>query len=245
MQVRWFQVWWFELCLGRARESASYWDWRSGVHIAGLLIVVALLCACPGLDPAVAADDPVRIVALGDSLTAGLGLPANDAFPAKLQAALRAKGISVDIANAGVSGDTASRGLARLDWSVPEGTDAVIVELGANDMLLGFDPKITRKALTQIVHRLRARHIPILLAGMRAAPNLGAQFGHEFESIYSDLGAEEGVLIYPFFLDGVAVQSKLNQRDGVHPTAEGVDHIVAGILPKVEELIARARQIKQ
>jgi len=204
--------------------------------------VLALLCAWAGFGVTRAADRPVRIVALGDSLTAGLGLPANDSFPAKLEAALRAKGVAVDVANAGVSGDTASRGLARLDWSVPEGTEAVIVELGANDMLLGIDPKITRNALTQIVHRLRARHLPVLLAGMRAAPNLGAQYGREFESIYSDLGAEDGVLIYPFFLDGVAAQSKLNQHDGIHPTAEGIDHIVAGILPKVEELIMRARQ---
>jgi acyl-CoA thioesterase-1 len=207
--------------------------------------VLALVCAGAGFGPAVAADDPVRIVALGDSLTAGLGLPANESFPSKLQAALRAKGLSVEVANAGVSGDTASRGLARLDWSVPEGSDAVIVELGSNDMLLGVDPKITRKALTEIVRRLRARHLPVLLAGMRAAPNMGAQFGREFESIYSDLAAEDGVLLYPFFLDGVAARSNLNQRDGIHPTAEGVDHIVAGILPKVEELIARARQIKQ
>lgn len=206
--------------------------------------MLGLLCAWAGIDSAGGADHPVRIVALGDSLTAGLGLPVNDSFPAKLQAALRAKGIAVEVANAGASGDTASRGLARLDWSVPEGTDAVIVELGANDMLLGIDPKLTRNALTEIVHRLRARHIPVLLAGMRAAPNLGAQYGREFESIYSDLGSEDGVLIYPFFLDGVAAQSNLNQRDGVHPTAEGIDHIVAGILPKVEELIIRTRQIK-
>jgi acyl-CoA thioesterase-1 len=211
------------------------------------LFVLALLCAGAGSgsDPAQATDHPVRIVALGDSLTAGLGLPANDAFPAKLEAALRAKGITAEVANAGVSGDTASRGVARLDWSVPEGTDAVIVELGANDMLLGIDPKITRNALTEIVHRLRARHIPVLLAGMRAAPNLGMQYGREFESIYSELSAEDGVLMYPFFLDGVAAQSRLNQRDGVHPTAEGVDQIVAGILPKVEELITRTRQKPQ
>ena len=209
--------------------------------------MLALLCARvgSGSDPAEATDHPVRIVALGDSLTAGLGLPANDSFPAKLQAALRAKGIAAEVANAGVSGDTASRGVARLDWSVPEGTDAVIVELGANDMLLGIDPKITRKALTEIVHRLRARHIPVLLAGMRAAPNLGTQYGREFESIYSELSDQDGVLIYPFFLDGVAAQSRFNQRDGVHPTAEGVDQIVAGIFPKVEELITRARQKPQ
>jgi acyl-CoA thioesterase I len=190
---------------------------------------------------AVAEERPVRIVALGDSLTAGLGLPADAAFPVKLEQALKAKGLAVQITNAGVSGDTASGGLARLDWSVPEGTDAVLIELGANDMLLGTDPKITRRALAEIVRRLRARHIVILLAGMRAAPNFGAGFGHEFEAIYSDLAAENDLLLYPFFLDGVAAESKLNQRDGIHPTAAGVDAIVARILPKAEELVARAR----
>jgi acyl-CoA thioesterase-1 len=184
----------------------------------------------------------VRIVALGDSLTAGLGLPADATFPAKLEAALKAKGLSVDIINAGVSGDTAARGLARLDWSVPEGTDAVIVELGANDMLRGVDPKITRSALTEIVRRLTGRGIAVLLAGMRAAPNLGADYGRGFESIYSELAAEYDVLIYPFFLDGVAADAKLNQPDGIHPTAAGVDQIVKRMLPTVEELIARVRR---
>jgi acyl-CoA thioesterase I len=230
----------FAVAFGRRQGPGSYWACRFGVHIAGLLALV-LVCTLVRFGPAGAADHPVRIVALGDSLTAGLGLSSNDSFPAKLEAALRAKGTSVLVTNAGVSGDTASRGLARLDWSVPEGSDAVIVELGANDMLLGIDPRITRRALGEIVHRLRARHIPVLLAGMRAAPNLGAQYGREFESIYSDLGTENGVLIYPFFLDGVAGRSELNQRDGVHPTAEGVDHIVTGLLPKVEELVTLVR----
>jgi acyl-CoA thioesterase-1 len=188
-----------------------------------------------------AADRPVRIVALGDSLTAGLGLPVNAAFPAKLEQALKAKGLAVEIANAGVSGDTASAGLARLDWSVPEGTDAVIVELGANDTLRGIDPKVTRQALGEIVRRLRGRGIAVLLTGMRAAPNLGPDYGRDFEAIYSALAAENDVLFYPFFLDGVATESKLTQRDGLHPTAAGVDAIVARILPKAEELVARAR----
>jgi acyl-CoA thioesterase-1 len=188
-----------------------------------------------------AADRPVRIVALGDSLTAGLGLPVNAAFPAKLEQALKAKGLAVEIMNAGVSGDTASAGLARLDWSVPEGTDAVIVELGANDTLRGIDPKVTRQALGEIVRRLRGRGIAVLLTGMRAAPNLGPDYGRDFEAIYSALAAENDLLFYPFFLDGVATDSKLNQRDGLHPTAAGVDAIVARILPKAEELVARAR----
>lgn len=189
-----------------------------------------------------AAERPVKIVALGDSLTAGLGLSAAEAFPAKLERALRAKGLAVEIVNAGVSGDTAAGGLARLDWSVPAGTDAVIVELGANDMLRGVDPKVTRRALEEIVRRLTGRRMAVLLAGMRAAPNLGTDYGRAFETIYSDLAAKYDLVLYPFFLEGVATEAKLNQRDGLHPTAAGIDAIVAGILPKVEELVARVRQ---
>jgi len=191
--------------------------------------------------PAAATDRPVRIVVLGDSLTAGLGLRADETFPAKLEQALRAKGLAVEVANAGVSGDTAANGLARLDWSVPEGTDAVIVELGANDMLRGIDPRVTRQALRQIVRRLAARHMAVLLAGMRAAPNLGSDYGRDFEAIYAELAARNDLLLYPFFLDGVAGEARLNQGDGLHPTAAGVDAIVARILPKVEELVGRAR----
>jgi acyl-CoA thioesterase-1 len=206
---------------------------------SAVLLGLALALAVPSASAA--AEKPVRIVALGDSLTAGFGVPADAAFPAKLEKALRARGLAVEVGNAGVSGDTASGGLARLDWSVPEGTDAVIVELGANDMLRGIDPKVTRAALEEIVRRLSARRIPILLAGMRAAPNLGPDYGRAFESIYSDLAAGDGVLFYPFFLDGVAAEARLNQRDGLHPTAAGVDAIVARILPKAEELVALAR----
>jgi acyl-CoA thioesterase-1 len=200
--------------------------------------LLALLLAHVG--PAAAADRPVRIVALGDSLTAGFGLPADAAFPAKLEKALIARGLVVEVANAGVSGDTAAGGLARLDWAVPIGTQAVIVELGANDMLRGIDPKVTRAALTEIMRRLAERRLAVLLAGMRAVPNLGADYGREFEAIYRDLATDYGALLYPFFLEGVAADSSLNQRDGIHPTAAAVDAIVARILPKVEELVARA-----
>ena len=210
------------------------------VLVQGVVLVAALTLVSAAL-PATAAEKPVRIVALGDSLTAGLGLPANAAFPVKLEKALKAKGLAVEVTNAGVSGDTASGGLARLDWSVPEGTEAVILELGANDMLTGVDPRITRKALSEIVRRLTERHVAILLAGMRAAPNLGERYGREFDAIYADLAAANGLLLYPFFLDGVAADSKLNQRDGIHPSAAGVDIIVARILPKAEELVARVR----
>jgi acyl-CoA thioesterase-1 len=218
----------------------SYGSWSALVQVFAL-VVAALALAVPLAGPAAGADRPVRIVALGDSLTAGLGLPANAAFPARLEQALNAKGMAVEITNAGVSGDTASAGLARLDWSVPEGTDAVIVELGANDTLRGTDPKVTREALEGIVGRLRERRIEVLLAGMRAAPNLGPDYGRDFDAIYPDLAARNDLLLYPFFLDGVATDAKLNQRDGLHPTAAGVDAIVARILPKAEALVARVR----
>jgi acyl-CoA thioesterase I len=192
-----------------------------------------------------ASDRPISIVALGDSLTTGFGLPANDAFPAKLKRALAGKGLAVEVADAGVSGDTASDGLARLAWSVPEGTDAVILELGANDMLRGLDPKLTRAAIEQIVRQLTDRGIPVLICGMRAAPNLGEDYAHAFDAIFPEVAtayADRNVILYPFFLDGVAADPKLNQGDGKHPTGAGVDVIVAHILPKVEDLIARVRQ---
>jgi acyl-CoA thioesterase I len=219
----------------------SYGGWPGLVQVFALVVAVLAL-AVPLACGAGAEDGPVRIVALGDSLTAGLGLPANAAFPARLEQALRAKGMAVEISNAGVSGDTATGGLARLDWSVPEGTEAVIVELGANDTLRGIDPKVTRQALEEIVRRLRGRSIAVLLTGMRAAPNLGPDYARDFEAIYSDLAARNDLLLYPFFLDGVATDARLNQRDGLHPTAAGVDAIVARILPKAEELVARARE---
>ena len=191
--------------------------------------------------PVLAADAPVKIVALGDSLTAGFGLPREDAFPAKLEAALKAKGLAVDVANAGVSGDTASGGLARLDWSVPAGTDAVILELGANDALRGLDPKVTRAALEGILRRLKERGIAVLLAGMRAPPNLGADYVGAFDAIFPELATENDALLYPFFLDGVAADRALNHPDGLHPTARGIDAIVQRVLPKAEELVARVK----
>jgi acyl-CoA thioesterase-1 len=220
----------------------SYGSWTARVQRFALrAVALAVLAAAAGASAA-GAERTVRIVALGDSLTAGYGLPADAAFPAKLERALKAKGVAAEITNAGVSGDTASAGLARLDWSVPEGTDAVIVELGGNDMLRGVDPQVTRRALTEIVRRLTGRRIAVLIAGMRAAPNLGPDYGRNFETIYSDLATEYEALLYPFFLDGIAADARLNQRDGLHPTAAGVEAIVARILPKVEELVARVRQ---
>ena len=188
-----------------------------------------------------AAERPVSIVVLGDSLSAGLGLPAQDAFPAKLQKSLQAKGIAATVTNAGVSGDTASGGLGRLDWSVPAGTEAVILELGANDALRGIDPKITKAALDEILRKLRDRHITVLLAGMRAPPNMGGDYVREFDAIYPALASTHAVVFYPFFLEGVAADHSLNQPDGIHPNADGVDAIVTRIMPLVEELVARAR----
>jgi acyl-CoA thioesterase I len=180
-----------------------------------------------------------RLVAFGDSLTAGLGLPAASAFPAKLEAALRARGYQVDVVNAGVSGDTVADGLARLDWSIPQDADAVIIELGANDALRGLDPKATRIGLDEIVKRLRQRNVAVMLAGMYAPRNLGPDYSAQFDPIYPDLAKAYDLPLYPFFLDGVATDPKLNQVDGLHPTAAGVDVIVARILPTVEALLTK------
>lgn len=183
--------------------------------------------------------DPVRIVALGDSLTAGYGLAAPDGFVRRLEQALRDRGHDVVIVDAGVSGDTASDGLARVDWSVGEDADAVIVELGANDALRGVDPAITRDALDRLVGRLAERGLPVLVAGMIAPPNLGAEYGKAFNPIFADVAAKHGALLYPFFLDGVAAEPGLNQPDAIHPNAAGVAVVVARIVPSVEALIAR------
>ncbi len=189
--------------------------------------------------PAAAQDavKPVKLVVLGDSLSAGYGLPATAAFPVRLQKALEDKGVKVEMINAGVSGDTTSGGLGRLDWSVPEGTQGVILELGANDALRGTDPKVPRAALTEIIQRLQKRNIAVLLCGMLAPPNYGADYSEQFNSIYPDLAKQFGVPLYPFFLDGVAGDTRLALSDGMHPTAEGIDIMVKKILPSVEAFI--------
>jgi len=203
------------------------------MHIAVLMLALMTMA-----NPAWAeATKPLKLVVLGDSLSAGLGLPAQEAFPAKLQKSLQAKGIAVELTNAGVSGDTSSGGRDRLDWSVPDGTDGVIVELGANDALRGIDPALTRTVLTDIVQRLKARKIPVMLCGMVAPPNYGADYAARFNSIYPDLAKKFDVPLYPFFLEGVAADAKLNQADGIHPTAAGVDIIVGKIMPTVEAFL--------
>jgi acyl-CoA thioesterase I len=214
--------------------------WVSLQLFLGFFISVMLFIPAPTIS--VAQGQPVKLVVLGDSLTAGYGLPIEAAFPSRLAIALKAKGIVATVANAGVSGDTASDGLTRLEWSVPEGTQAVIVELGANDALRGLDPKLTKKALDGILSQLRDRHIAVLLAGMEAPRNMGQDYVKTFDAIYPALASTYPVVFYPFFLDGVAANLNLNQSDGLHPNATGVNLIVARILPFVEQLIALAAQ---
>jgi len=216
------------------------------VHI--LVLILALTMAGPAFAQdstareAKLVNKPVKMVVLGDSLSAGLGLPASSAFPTRLQKALDDKGIAVEMVNAGVSGDTSSGGRDRLDWSVGEGTEAVIVELGANDALRGVDPAVTRSALSEILGRLKARGIAVLLCGMLAPPNYGHDYADRFNVIYPELAKAFDVPLYPFFLNGVAADAKLNQADGIHPTAEGVDIIVHNILPSVEALLGTIKR---
>jgi acyl-CoA thioesterase-1 len=200
--------------------------------MAGIALV--MMSASPVLS-----QTPLKLAVLGDSLTAGYGLPASAAFPVRLEKALREQGLMVDVLNAGVSGDTASGGRDRLDWSIPDGTEAVIVELGANDALRGLDPAVTKAALEEIIKKLQARKIAVMLAGMYAPRNYGAEYAAKFDPIYPELAKAYDVPLYPFFLDGVAAEAKLNQPDGLHPTAEGVDIIVARILPAVEQFLGK------
>ena len=206
-------------------------------HIIVLILAFLMTGQALAQSPAAAPVRPIKMVAFGDSLTAGLGLPASRSFPIQLQKALESKGIKVDMTNAGVSGDTTSGGKERLDWSIPEGTQAVILELGANDAMRGTDPDVTRAALSDILTRLKARKIAVLLCGMLAPPNYGAEYAARFNAIYPELAKRFDVPLYPFFLDGVAAEKKLNQGDGIHPTAEGVDRIVKNMLPTVEAFL--------
>jgi acyl-CoA thioesterase I len=214
------------------RPAGTIFTW-----VVATACAVAMLTALPMHSARAATAKPLKVVVLGDSLSAGYGLPAAAAFPARLQQALKTKGIETDMINAGVSGDTATGGLERLDWSVPQDADAVVLELGANDALRGTDPKVPRKALAAILDRLKARNIPVLLCGMLAPPNYGRDYAAQFDAIYPDLAKQYGVPLYPFFLDGVATVANLNQPDGLHPTAEGVDMVVRNILPTVEAFL--------
>jgi acyl-CoA thioesterase-1 len=189
-----------------------------------------------------AEERAIKIVVLGDSLTAGFGLPKADAFPAKLEDALRDTGRSVTIVNAGVSGETAAMGLARLDRSITNDTDAVIVELGANDMLKGFKPNVTREALAEILRYLEARRVAVLLCGVRTEPMSGAEYEQAFAAMFSALASEHNVLFYPAFDDAFVDDARLKQQDGLHPTAAGVEAVVKRMLPQVEALIDLAQR---
>ncbi|HEY0236687.1 MAG TPA: arylesterase [Afipia sp.] len=227
--------------LSYGERSAAIERLRFAFVVAALMGMISMTTIMT--DPAVAQTPdtaratPIKLAVLGDSLTAGYGLPSGAAFPARLQLALREKGIETEMVNAGVSGDTTSGGRDRLDWSIPQGTQAVILELGANDALRGVDPKVSRAALDDILKKLKARNIAVLLCGMVAPPNYGDDYAKAFNGIYPELAKAYNVPLYPFFLTGVAGVTRLNQPDGLHPTAEGVDTIVKQILPTVEAFL--------
>ncbi len=203
------------------------------IFAAGFMLFLAISSAISS-----GRAETFKIVGFGDSLMAGFSLGPGEGFTDKLQAALRARGHDVTVANAGVSGDTSSGGLARLDWSVPDGTQLVILELGANDMLRGVSPGITERNLDEMLAKLKQRKIAVLLAGIRAAPNLGADYQNAFDTIYPKLAEKYDVPLYSFFLDGVSGQAGLQLEDGMHPNAKGVDRMVERILPTVEKAIA-------
>ena len=186
---------------------------------------------------AFAEESKPKIVILGDSLSAGYQLAQGEGFPERLQAALKDEGLDVDIIGAGVSGDTTSGGLSRLDWSVPDGTDGVILELGANDALRGLPPKTTRENLDKMITRLKERGIEVLLAGMLAPPNMGETYEKEFNAIFPELSEKHNLLLYPFFLDGVLTKPELLLADGIHPNAKGVNVMTYRILPTVVSFV--------
>jgi len=222
--------------------------WR--INALALLFLAAGLCAggpagAGGEEAAARAGDRLVVLALGDSLTAGYGLSEGDAFPARLEAALRARGHRVAIVNAGVSGDTTAGGLARLDWALAARPDAAIVALGANDGLRGIDPGASEANLDAILARLAREGLPVLLAGMLAPPNLGREYADAFAALYPRLATKHGVALYPFLLDGVAAEAALNQADGIHPNRQGVAVMVDRILPYVERLIETAARTRE
>jgi acyl-CoA thioesterase-1 len=211
-------------------------------RILPLLPLLPVLVAM-GLVAATAwARSPTVILVLGDSLIAGYGLAPEESFPSQLEAALERNGTVARVVNGGVSGDTSAGGLARLDWLLADKPDLVIVELGANDGLRGLDPEATRRNLDEIIKRIRASGIDVLLAGMRAPPNLGTEYGTAFSKLYGELATQYGLAYYPFFLEGVAADPALNQEDGIHPTAEGVAVIVKNILPVVVGALVESRR---
>ena len=208
-----------------------------------LALLLALLIPLPALGETL--TSPLRLLAFGDSLTQGYGLESGAAFPVQLEQALRARGWDVEVINAGNSGDTTAAGLARLEWSLSDLPDAVLLELGANDALRGIDPRQTRANLDQILKRMSEQNLPVLLAGMRAPRNLGSRYTQSFDGIFPALAEAHRVRLYPFFLEGVALEPSLNQADGIHPNAKGVQVIVEKITPFAEELLRQAAEKKK
>ncbi len=200
-----------------------------------ILLVIATLL----LSTQMALAKPITLLALGDSLTSGLGLETSEAFPAKLEAALKSRYPGLKIINGGVSGDTAADGLARLDWALTDEVGGLIVELGANDALRGLDVSQTETALNAIMVKAQLRNLPVLILGMKAPPNMGPDYVARFNGLYPDMAAKYQALFYPFYLDGVAANATLNQADGIHPNGQGVDVIVSKVMPSVEELIGK------
>ena len=214
-------------------------SWASA-QVSMLLALFNGVLVCMAMPIGAAAEQrPIRIVALGDSLTAGFMLPATESFPVQLEQALKAKAYAVEVINAGVSGDTTAAALDRFEWAVPDGIDAAIVELGANDALRGLDPGLARRNLDAIIRRLKAKGAEILIAGMIAPRNWGEAYAQQFDAIFPELARAHGALLYPFFLEGVALRQDLNLDDGLHPNGKGVAEIIERILPSVEELIRR------
>lgn len=218
-------------------HGKNYMSRELSVTSLFIKIALALPLLLVSAHHTLATDKPVNIVVFGDSLSAGLGLAPDEAFPEQLQKALILRGQNVVVQNAGVSGDTTSSGLARLDWSIPDGTHVAILELGANDALRGISPSLTRDNLAAMIARLKQRGINILLTGMLAPPNMGEDFEAQFNGIYRQLASAENIALYPFFLDGVAGRPMLNQADGMHPSAKGVNEIVKRFLPVMENFL--------
>jgi len=209
------------------------------MRLKGFRAFLLLLTPLFLLVPQTVRAETISLVGFGDSLMAGYQLPPEDAFPTRLEKALRDKGLDVTIANAGVSGDTTSGGLARIDWSVPEGTKGVILELGANDALRGIPPEDTRKNLDAMLAKLKARNITVLLVGIFAPPNMGKDYADRFNPIYADLAKTYGLDLYPFFLDGVIDDATLKLEDGMHPNGKGIGVMVEKFLPAAERFIGR------
>lgn len=205
--------------------------------MAAAFLAAAAMTAIPA--PVRALDGPIRILMLGDSLTAGYGLAARDALPARLEAALRAHGVDARVIGAGVSGDTTGGGLARIEWALADDPHAVVVALGANDGLRAIDPAVTRTNLDRLLAILAERGLPVLLAGMVAPPNLGPDYAARFDPIYPEIAARRGAILYPFLLDGAAAVAALNQEDGIHPNAAGVEVVAKRMLPSVLCLVRR------